>query len=97
MPQTASGIIPDIIINPHCIPSRMTIAQLMETLMGKVACEVGALGDGTPFNSVTVEGLAALLRDNLGMEPYGNEIFTMGLRGGRWRPISSSVLSSTRD
>jgi DNA-directed RNA polymerase II subunit RPB2 len=81
MPQTASGIIPDIIINPHCIPSRMTIAQLMETLMGKVACEVGALGDGTPFNDVTVEGLAALLRDNLGMEPYGNEILYNGFTG----------------
>ena len=81
MPQTASGIIPDIIINPHCIPSRMTIAQLMETLMGKVACEVGALGDGTPFNSVTVEGLAALLRDSLGMEPYGNEILYNGFTG----------------
>jgi len=81
MPQTASGIIPDIIINPHCIPSRMTIAQLMETLMGKLACEVGALGDGTPFNSVTVEGLAALLRDSLGMEPYGNEILYNGFTG----------------
>jgi DNA-directed RNA polymerase II subunit RPB2 len=81
MPQTASGIIPDIIINPHCIPSRMTIAQLMETLMGKVACEVGALGDGTPFNSVTVEGLASLLRDSLGMEPYGNEILYNGFTG----------------
>jgi len=81
MPQTASGIVPDIIINPHCIPSRMTIAQLMETLMGKVACEVGALGDGTPFNSVTVEGLASLLRDSLGMEPYGNEILYNGFTG----------------
>ena len=81
MPQTASGIIPDIIINPHCIPSRMTIAQLMETLLGKVGCEVGALGDGTPFGSTTVEGLASLLRDDLGMEPYGNEILYNGYTG----------------
>jgi DNA-directed RNA polymerase II subunit RPB2 len=81
MPQTASGIIPDIIINPHCIPSRMTIAQLMETLLGKVGCEVGALGDGTPFNQTTVEGLASLLRDELGMEPYGNEILYDGFSG----------------
>ncbi len=83
MPQTASGIVPDIIINPHCIPSRMTIAQLMETLLGKVGCEVGALGDGSPFNNTTVDGLAALLRDELGMEPYGNEILYNGFTGNQ--------------
>ena len=81
MPQTASGIVPDIIINPHCIPSRMTIAQLMETLLGKLGCEVGALGDGTPFGNCTVDGLAAQLRDSLGMEPYGNEILYNGFTG----------------
>ena len=81
MPQTASGIIPDIIINPHCIPSRMTIAQLMETLLGKVGCEVGALGDGTPFGNCSVDGLASLLRDDLGIEPYGNEILYNGFTG----------------
>jgi DNA-directed RNA polymerase beta subunit len=81
MPQTANGMIPDIIINPHCIPSRMTIAQLMETLLGKVGCELGALGDGTPFNKTTVEDLARLLCDELGMEPYGNEILYNGYTG----------------
>lgn len=81
MPQTANGLVPDIIINPHCIPSRMTIAQLMETLLGKVACEVGALGDGTPFGKCTVEGLASLLRDELGMEPYSNELLYNGFTG----------------
>jgi len=81
MPQTASGVVPDIIINPHCIPSRMTIAQLMETLLGKVGCEVGALGDGTPFGKCTVDGLASLLRDELGMEPYSNEILYNGFTG----------------
>jgi len=81
MPQTASGLIPDIIINPHCIPSRMTIAQFMETLLGKVACELGCLGDGSPFNDVTIEGLSSILRDKLGMEPYGNEILYNGFTG----------------
>ena len=81
MPQTASGVVPDIIINPHCIPSRMTIAQLMETLLGKVGCEVAALGDGTPFGNCTVDGLASLLRDGLGMEPYSNEILYNGFTG----------------
>ena len=82
MPQTASGIIPDIIINPHCIPSRMTIAQLMETLLGKIGCHAGCLGDGTPFNKkMTLDGLAKVLRDDLGLEPYGNEVMYNGLTG----------------
>ena len=81
MPQTASGIVPDIIINPHCIPSRMTIAQLMETLMSKIGCVAGCQGDGTPFGDTTVDDLAGLLRDQYGMEPYGNEIMYNGYTG----------------
>ena len=81
MPQTATGIVPDIIINPHCIPSRMTIAQLMETLLSKVGCMTGALGDGSPFGETTVDDLAGILRDNYGMEPYGNEIMYNGFTG----------------
>jgi len=81
MPQTASGIVPDIIINPHCIPSRMTVAQLMETLMSKIGCMSGSLGDGTPFGDTTVDDLAGLLRDQYGMEPYGNEIMYNGYTG----------------
>ena len=81
MPQTASGIIPDIIINPHAIPSRMTIAQLLETLLGKAAAMLGSLGDGTPFNAVTVENIAKILQDKLGMNPYGNEILYNGYNG----------------
>jgi len=81
MPRTASGIIPDIIINPHCIPSRMTIAHLMETLMGRVACEIGAVGDGSPFTDVSVDGLSKMLRDDLKLEPYSNEIMYCGTTG----------------
>jgi DNA-directed RNA polymerase II subunit RPB2 len=81
MPQTASGIVPDIIINPHAIPSRMTIAQLMETLMSKIGCCAGALGDGTPFNATTVDDMATILRDTYGMEPYGHELMYNGYTG----------------
>jgi DNA-directed RNA polymerase II subunit RPB2 len=81
MPQTASGIIPDIIINPHAIPSRMTIAHLMETLLGRAGCELGFLGDATPFNkAMTVEGLASLLQSN-GIEPHSNELLYCGYTG----------------
>jgi len=88
MPQTASGITPDIIINPHAIPSRMTIAQLMETLMSKIGCMAGCLGDGTPFGDTTVEGLADILRDQYGMEPYGNEVMYNGHTG---RQMETSI------
>uniref|UniRef100_A0A6C0JVB7 DNA-directed RNA polymerase n=1 Tax=viral metagenome TaxID=1070528 RepID=A0A6C0JVB7_9ZZZZ len=88
MPQTASGLVPDIIINPHCIPSRMTIAQLMETLLGKMGCELGCLGDGSPFNEVTLEGITKIMRDNLGMEPQGNEILYNGFTG---RQMETSI------
>jgi DNA-directed RNA polymerase II subunit RPB2 len=88
MPQTASGLVPDIIINPHCIPSRMTIAQLMETLLGKICAELGCLGDGTPFNEVTIENLEKILRDHLGLEPHGNEILYNGYTG---RQMETSI------
>jgi DNA-directed RNA polymerase II subunit RPB2 len=88
MPTTASGMVPDIIINPHCIPSRMTIAQLLETLTGKMARELGCLGDGSPFNQVTLEGVSRILRDELGMEPSGNEILYNGFTG---RQMETSI------
>ncbi len=82
MPQTASGIVPDIIINPHCIPSRMTIAHLMETLLGRLGCELGFLGDATPFNkAMTAEGIADALQNMCGLEPYSNEVLYCGYTG----------------
>jgi len=81
MPQTASGIVPDIIINSHAIPSRMTIAQLMETTVGRLCCELGLLGDATPFNKhMTVDRIQDLLIGN-GIEPCSNEIMYCGYTG----------------
>jgi DNA-directed RNA polymerase beta subunit len=74
MPFTADGIVPDIIVNPHAIPSRMTIGQLMECIMGKACAHMGTFGYGTAFNGTNVEDIANLLENKCGMERYGNEI-----------------------
>ena len=80
MPFTASGLRPDLIMNPHAVPSRMTIAQLMENIFGKINVQRGTLGDGTPYNHLKVEELRQHMLD-LGMHPYGNEILYNGQTG----------------
>ena len=80
MPYTRNGLKPDIIINPHAIPSRMTIGQLKETLLGKVLVHLGMFGDGTSFGNLDVKTIATELQ-KLGYESYGNEIMYDGLTG----------------
>ena len=80
MPFTADGIRPDIIINPHCIPSRMTMSQLKETLLGKVLVQLGLFGDGTSFGDLNINTISEKLTD-LNYEGYGNEIMYNGTTG----------------
>jgi intein/homing endonuclease len=80
MPFTKSGQRPDIIINPHAIPSRMTIAQLKETLLGKILLELGLFGDGTSFGELDVYTIRNELL-KLGYENNGNELLYNGLSG----------------
>ena len=80
MPFTKNGLRPDIILNPHAIPSRMTIAQLAETLFGKILLELGMFGDGTSFGELDVYTIINELK-RCGYESHGNEILYDGYTG----------------
>jgi DNA-directed RNA polymerase II subunit RPB2 len=80
MPFSKDGIKPDIIINPHAIPSRMTIGQLKETLLGKVLLELGMFGDGTSFSELDIKTICNELQ-KCGYESYGNEVLYNGMTG----------------
>ena len=92
MPRTAEGIPVDMLMNPHAIPSRMTVAQLIEALVGKAAPSIGAVANGTLFmnDGSPVEAIGRVLRDELGMEPYGDELMYDGM-GGKMIPTKIFV------
>jgi len=80
MPFTKDGLKPDIIINPHAIPSRMTIGQLKETVLGKTLLSLGLFGDGTSFGDFEVKDICKELL-KVGYEAHGNELLHNGLTG----------------
>ncbi|MDD2531630.1 MAG: DNA-directed RNA polymerase subunit B [Candidatus ainarchaeum sp.] len=82
MPFTIDGIKPDLIINPHSIPSRMTMGHLMEMLGGKAGAVSGKIIDGTPFGSTPRNELEGMLREN-GFRGDGMEVFYDGVTGKR--------------
>jgi DNA-directed RNA polymerase II subunit RPB2 len=82
MPFTADGIRPDLIINPHALPSRMTIGQLIESLFGKACCMHGTFGDCTAFS---IKGsntdLYGKMLTNMGFHSSGNQLLCNGMTG----------------
>ena len=93
MPRTADGLVPDMMMNPHAIPSRMTIAQLLEMIFGKLCATAGSVGDGTIFMNEgdPTDDIGKQLM-NHGMEPRGNNILYNGQTGTM---INSEVFMGT--
>ena len=81
MPFTKDGIVPDIILSPHAIPSRMTIAQLIETVLGKTAAELGIECDATPFSGTDPYKIGKILTEKCGFHSSGTEIMYNGKTG----------------
>lgn len=82
MPFTKGGIKPDLIINPHAIPSRMTIGQLVETIMSKLGVDLGYFMDSTPFTTESIK--IQQIQESLikcGMHSSGNEYLYNGMTG----------------
>jgi ribA/ribD-fused uncharacterized protein len=89
MPRTADGLVPDVMVNPHCIPSRMTIAQLLEQVFGKLGAVIGAKMNATPFmnDQQSFNAIADAL-ESIGIQREGEEILYSGITG---KMFSSSV------
>ena len=83
MPFTKDGLRPDMIINPHAIPTRMTIGQLVECIVGKVSCIQGGHGDCTAFEVQGKEKIGAYgeILTKHGYHQSGNEILYNGMTG----------------
>ena len=74
MPFTKHGEYIDLIMNPHGLPSRMTYAKMLETLMGKICVATGVMQDGTPFIEHDMQSYYNVLRE-YGFNPEGDEMY----------------------
>ncbi len=87
LPFTSSGIRPDIIFNPHSIPSRMTVGYLLELLTGKIGCLSGKTINGTAFTKHNIKEFEKTLLD-LGFRQDGKETLYDGLTG---KPLEAKI------
>ncbi len=88
MPFSESGIIPDVIINPHAFPSRMTIGMFVESIAGKAGALCGTAYDATPFTFSEENTASAFFGEKLksaGFNYHGNEPMYSGITGEEFK------------
>jgi DNA-directed RNA polymerase II subunit RPB2 len=88
MPFTKDGMVPDLIINPHCLISRMTISQVLESVLAKSCSLKACFGDATPFQTGNVEQEIAARLESCHFQKYGKEQMYNGFTG---EPIEASI------
>ena len=82
MPRTVDGIVPDMIMNPTAIPSRMTIGQILEMILGNVSAELGAIGNCTAFmNDGSPHEEFGNILEKLGLHRMCNQVLYNGMTG----------------
>ena len=87
MPFTDSGIIPDLLLNPHSVPSRMTFGHLLEELAGKAGSVKGRMIDGTAFAEDGLDRMDAYgkMLEESGFDKYGEEEMYDGITGMKFK------------
>jgi DNA-directed RNA polymerase subunit B' len=86
LPFTADGVVPDIIFNPHAIPSRMTIGHLLEMLAGKFGALSGQKIDGSAFNNMSEEQIRKMMRE-MGFRDDGKQTLYDGITGRMYEAL----------
>lgn len=80
LPRTANGVVPDIIMNPHALPNRMTVGQVIEMVTGKASVLSGENVIADPFEKVNMERITQVLEQH-GYAASGKEIMYDGITG----------------
>ncbi len=83
MPFTETGVVPDLVVNAHAFPSRMTLGQILESMSGKIGCLQGQPIDATPFSGKKLESMFQELHE-LGFKYSGRETMYNGVTGHKY-------------